>query len=576
MERVLGFCRTGSARIGILALSALAFAMPAAAQDATEPGGRYRVLVPSLEPQSGQKDKFGKDTAEELRDLIADMPTHVPVDAKEIRTALRKFDLKESELDCIKSRQLAVQMDAELVMCGTYDGSQVTARFIGAKTGEVFEVPAFPQAEDKAAASQIFNVFEEYVTQIRLTNFCVDYLTSQQYENALQACQQSLAINDQSVAAQYAHARVLEALERYQEAYDALKVVLQLNPAHEQALLSAGSVASRIAETDSTRQQQLRQEALAYYRQHLDLNPGSAEVRLRIASELNSAGDPKGALELVQEGLAQDSANPTLLTFAGHFALTSGRQASEAGDSLTERQMYAVALDNYRKVFAELGAESPADMLRNMVIAYMLTDQPGEAVVLGKQVVDAKPDDATLWVIYSDALKAADRLDEAVVAIERAASINPELPELAGKQALLLLATGNLDRAGGAFRAAIAQGKITGDQAANVIFGEGYQLTRRGENAAAYYELAAELATSESLKARSTFFTAVGVFNRAVAAHQPQTLASARESLPLFRRALDLFQASSAYAEQADARAKYISTIRQYIDYQEQRIAAGR
>ena len=494
MERVLEFCRIGSARIGILALLALAVALPAAAQDAGATGGRYGVLVPSLEPQNGQKDDFGKDTAEELRDLIKDMPTHTPIERNELRAALRKFDLKESDLDCIKSRQLAVQMGAELVMCGTYDGAQVSARFIGAKTGEIFEIATFPQTEPAAAATRIFDDFEKYVNQIRLTNFCVDYLSSQQYENALEACQQSLAINDQSVAAQYATARVLEALERYQESYDALKVVLELNPAHEQALLSAGSVASRLAETDSIRQQQLREEALGFYRQHLDLNPGSIEVRLRIASELNSSGDPQAALSLVQEGLAQDSANPTLLTFAGHFALTTGRKASEAGDSITEHQMYAVALDNYRKVFAAIGAESPADMLRNMVITYMLTGEPDEAVALAKQVVDAKPDNAELWVIYSDALKAAERTDEAIVALERAVSIKPDLPDVAGKRATLLLAAGDLDRARTAFQDAITQQLITGDQAADVIFREGYELTRRGENASAYYDLAAELA----------------------------------------------------------------------------------
>src|SRR5688500_10095575 len=190
-----------------VALLALMTATPALAQD----GGRFRVLVPNLEPQNGARGDFGEDVADELRGLIDDMPTHAPVEDDEVRTALRRFRIDEDELDCVRSRQLAVQLGAELVMCGSYTpatgGNTVTASFIAARTGERFEVPPFQASRDRDAAQQIFQSFNSYVAQVRQTTFCLEYLGSQQYQTALDVCGQSLAANDQSVTARYAVAR---------------------------------------------------------------------------------------------------------------------------------------------------------------------------------------------------------------------------------------------------------------------------------------------------------------------------------------------------------------------------------
>ena len=591
MERMLSNrLQAAALRLGSVALGAFVLAAPLAAQQqpATEVGGRFRVLVPALEPQAGQRPDFGKKTADELRDLIDDMPTHAPVEEREVRTALRRFGVKENELDCIKSRQLAVQIGAELVMCGTYDGAQVTARFISAKTGEVFEVAPFASRDPEEAAQKVFGSFEQFVNQARETTFCVEYLASQQYQNALEACNRSLAINDQSVAALYAKARVLQgmgaaaeqandtagAAPHWQESFRLHQRVLEMNPAHTDALLTAGVVATELSQPEQARE---------YFRQYLELNPGNVDVRLKIASDLNTAGDPEGALQLVEAGLQQDTAaNPTLLTFAGHFALTAGRRAGEragsnGGMQPAERALYEKALGYYRRVFEVRGAESEADMLRNMVITYMLLGQPDQAVALGKQVVDTKPDNAALWVIYSDALKEAGRTQEAVAALDRATQIDPNLPDVAGKRALLLLAAGNLSGAGQAFRGAVSAGKLTGDQAADVVFVAGYDKMRAGQESAAsdYFDLARELAQSSEKRARSNFFNGIIVFNRAVEAHKPQNLRSARASLPLFRRALELFQASGDYTEQSRAIQQYINNARQYISYEEELIKRG-
>ena len=191
-----------------IALAAVAVATPATAQG----NSRYSVLVPNLEAQNGANRGFGEDVADELRELIEDMPTHEPVAETEVRAALRRFRIDEDDLDCVRSRQLAVQLGAELVMCGSYTPAAerqntVTAAFIAARTGERFEVPPFQANRDRDAARQIFQSFNSYVEQVRQTTFCLEYLASEQFETALDVCGQALAGNPQSATAQFAVAR---------------------------------------------------------------------------------------------------------------------------------------------------------------------------------------------------------------------------------------------------------------------------------------------------------------------------------------------------------------------------------
>jgi hypothetical protein len=148
------------ATVGVAAVTWFA-ASPAAAQEqpagATQTGSRYRVLVPKLEIRPGANEKFGNQLADALRKDIDKLATHQSVDKKELGESLKKFKLKEDELDCIKARQLAVQIGAELVMCGIVEPGKVSAQFIGAKTGETFEVPSFPATDPLAAERQIFH-----------------------------------------------------------------------------------------------------------------------------------------------------------------------------------------------------------------------------------------------------------------------------------------------------------------------------------------------------------------------------------------------------------------------------------
>ncbi|MCH1933118.1 hypothetical protein L9G16_23525, partial [Shewanella sp. A25] len=60
--------------------------------------GRWRVLIPDFQPLNNEDDDFGKDLADELRDLIDDMLTHSAVDEDDIKDALKEYDLDMEDL----------------------------------------------------------------------------------------------------------------------------------------------------------------------------------------------------------------------------------------------------------------------------------------------------------------------------------------------------------------------------------------------------------------------------------------------------------------------------------------------
>ena len=579
-----------------VALMTLVTVTPVNAQE----GGRFRVLVPNLEPQNGARANFGEDVADELRDLINDMNTHAPVEDAEVRSALRRFRIDEDELDCVRSRQLAVQLGAELVMCGSYSpaadrSNTVNASFIAARTGERFEVPAFQATRDRDAAQQIFRSFNSYVEQVRQTTFCLDYLGSQQYRTALDVCGQSLAQNDQSVTARYAVSRarlglaeekndageyLLPEAERTQlltEALQDLQRVIELNPMHQEALQSAGFVATRLGQ---------REVGLDYYRQYLELNPGAVNVRLAIATDLTNAGNPEGALALIEQGVevAGENANATLFEYAGHFAITAATAAQAMGDTLpadrrSARELFGVAAEHYRRAIAVAGESAPAALRRNLAQALAATENYAEAVSVTEAALVAYPEDAGLLETHASLLNQAGRTEEAIATLQRLAQVNPDA-QVNALQGLWLAQGGRYNDARVAFERARSGGEISDDSYSDRIAYLGTEALRAGRTDAAVsaFELSSAIAVGDVARARGAYYAGYALLQRGTSVEAPATAASARSALPIFRRAADyLRQAGPFGAAQPSANLSgLIDAVNQYIARQEQIIAAGR
>ena len=587
MQRTFNNWRRTVALSLTIAATALVSASSLAAQDPAPAasGSRFRVLVPALEKSGQVKGDFAKKVSELVARQINDLATHVPVEQKEFRDALKKYGLKENELDCIKSRQLAVQIDAELVMCGTVEangsGNQVSAQFISARTGETFEVEAFPATDPAQAAQHIFQSFESYVKQISLAAFCNDYLASQQWAQALENCNQALAINPNSQTALkmkgmalYRMGMTPEQTEvtdsaRLREAYDVYKQVLALNPVEQDAMKQAGIVAARLGMAEQSRQ---------HFREYMELNPGDAAVRLAIAGEASRSGDAEGALRIVEEGLASDSANVDLLTFAGHFAVQAAARSSDKAD---QQRLFETGVNYYNRVRQIRGAETDAGVLQNMIQALVQLGRHGEAVDIGREAVTSKGTEANLWVAYATALQGASRVDEAVAALDSALAKDPKNERALARKAAVLLDAGRLDDAVVALRNTITAGIVDQDEAAQMVFNAGYERYRQQNWDAAlnYFQTSGELASAPKARGQANFWSGMIFFQRGVNAAKPQNAAAGRASLPLFQRALNYFQGAGVQQYAAETRgvdlAQTISAVRQYIDIQNQLIKRG-
>ena len=578
------------------ALAALAVATPATAQE----GGRYSVFVPTLEPQSNANRGFGEDVADELRDLINDMGTHQPVTEQEVRTALRRFNIDEDDLDCVRSRQLAVQLGAELVMCGSYAPAAdrqftVSAAFIAARTGERFEVPQFTAGRDRDAAQAIFRSFNSYVEQVRQTTFCLEYLGSEQFQTALDVCGQALAGNPQSATAQFAVARarlglamqrndaeefVLAEAERnalLTESLAGLQQVIEINPMHQDALSSAGYVATQLGQ---------REVGLDYYRQYLELNPGAVNVRLTIATDLANAGNPEGALNLIAEGItaAGENADAALYEYAGAFAIGAAAAAQAMGDTLpagarSADELFQQAAEYYGRAVELAGEEAPPTLVRRQAQALAQIERYDEALVVTEAAIVRHPDDPGLLETHAGLLNQAGRTEEAITVLQRWAQVDTAA-KVNALQGLWLAQSGRYADARAAFERAQAAGEITDDSYADRIAFIGNEALRAGrtDSAIEAFELSSVVASGSVARARGNYYVGYALLQRGTSVEAPATPASARSALPIFRRAAEFLRQAGAFGEaQPSANLSgLIDAVNAYIARQEQIIAQGR
>jgi tetratricopeptide (TPR) repeat protein len=559
-----------------IAAGALATVTPLQAQETT----RYQVLVPALLAHDGAPGRFGGQVADQVRRHLDDLPTHDPMSPRDIRRELRQFGVREDDLsDCITARQVAMQVGAQVVLCGEYrpapgGGVQVEARFVSASSGEAFEVPSFASGDHRDAAQRIFSAFDEYVNLLRITQFCAEYAASGQWEDALRNCEEALAINPVAQEPMYTKARALMELDRLDESQELIERLLEINPMHEDGLLTAGIIAARMGQQERSR---------AYFNEYLDLNPGNVDVRLSVATDLANAGDPVGALRIAEEGFNQDPENLTLREYAGHFAMMAAQELGEQNGQRSPEAVrhYETALDHYRAVFREKGEEAEETMLRNMLVTLIQLERFDEAVRLGDDIVRTKPDAASLWWTHAGGLQRAGRLDDALAALDRVQQLAPnEYPDLPVRRAVWIVQTGDLNRARSAIRQAI-DGGANPDDLARSVFAFGYnERMQRGQpdQALRFFEVAREFAGTDRTRAMAEFWSGYILYQRGMRVQEPQTLQSARESLPIFQGALSHFQRSGPWAnpEPSVNLNQFVEATQQYIEIQEAIIRRGR
>ncbi len=593
----------GRLRLAFVALTAAALTgMPLTESlEAQQASSRFRVLVPYLQPEGDADDDFGEDMAEELRDAINNLATHVPVDEDELEDAADRFDMDVDELNCVRSRQLATQINSQVVLCGTYteagnDQYAIESHFVVVENSETFEVEPITVSENDdgraQAAQHIVQAFERVVEQTRAAAFCQDYYNSQQYESALENCDRALELNPNSISSRYTKALTLEKTDRLEPALEELQTVLEQDPIHENALQWAGNISARLG---------MEEQGREYYSRYLELNPQDSNVRMNIAYDLAQAGDPEGAMDLLEEGFDLDPDNVNLHEQYGNFAFAAARdRMEEAG--LTAQQgrtvaegaqqqmpdtvaaLYQTAIESYRTVFEAKGAETNESQLRNVVAAYLQLGETQQAIDFARQAVDQTRESAALWNVYANALNQQGNTEEAIAALDTVQSLDPEYPNIAVRQGKWLMDAGRVDEALPKLRGAVESGAVEASVAARLVLSDAHSKGVQQENwdyAVNGLQAAKEFDVPEQARAELDFWHGYALYQQAVAEQEPQTVETAEATLPMFQRALELFQASTPYVEGQSAISseqlqKFQSAAQQYIEIQEAIIERGR
>lgn len=512
-------------------------------------GGRYLVMIPAFEGPSGAQ------VAEALRAQVTTMDTHVAINDAAVRGAMAEYDLEQ--LDEITARQLAQQVQAQLVSWGTVaqGGSGLTAdvKFIDTRSGDEIQVDDATGATPVELAAAIFGEFQGAVEGIRQAAFCNDYLSSSQFDRALETCDQALAIVPTSTSALYGRATALLNLERYDEALEVYERLLGIDPTHQDALLGAGLAASRLDRSS---------EAMTFYNRYLEVNPGNVQVRMTVANDIAQTGDYVSAFRVLETAIDENQDNVDFQKYLFSIATAAGQRATDQGDAAAN-EIFRAALNAYNAAYSN--GEVDAAALRQAIAVNNALGNSAEALRIAEEATERFPNEAQIWSQYATVLSNEGQHAEAAEALTRLIAIDPEYENAYIRRGQAYLQSGNRQQALADLERAAAGGPEARATVAQVLYGVGATAfqAQRYDEAIQTLSTAARYATGETLSSVN-FVWGAAVTQQAVAAARANannpTRAETQRILGQFQRARELLTSSNA--PQA---ASVLDGVNQYI-----------
>jgi len=521
-------------------------------------GGRYLVMIPALEGPGGDR------VANELRTLVAEMPTHVSIADREVQAKMREFDL--TQLDEITARQLAQQIRAELVSWGSLreggEGLIADMKFIDTRSGDQIDVTGVTGATPQDLAAVIFESFSQSVEGIRQAAFCNDYLGSSQFERALETCDAAIAIVPNSTSAQYGRATALLNLDRTEDALRQYDALLRVDPVHQEGLLGAGFAASRL---------ERQQEAMRYYNRYLEVNPGNVQVRMTVANDIAQTGDYVSAFRVLETAIEENKDDGDFQRYLFAIATAAGQRAQERADSAEARQIFGTALTAYQAAYSN-GDELDASAMRQAIAVNNALGRTDDAIRLAREGSERFGDDQQMWSQYATVLSQAGRHADAVQALTRLLQLNPQHETAHIRRAQAYIATGQRQPALADLRAAAERDP---QNASQVILGLGGQAITAGNFSEAVDILrpALEFAPAAQ-RGQISFFIGFSLFRQAEAiarANTQGTAGDAERAIALFRQVPQHVQGSG----HTDAQT-VLNATQQYMENQEAILRASR
>ncbi len=566
--------RVGCMITGAMLSATVVLAVPAAAQ---ETGSRVEVLVPPLAAEAGASESFGRKVSEEIRDRLGNIRMLAPVSEEVVEEELDRLGLDEDELGALEWRQLAGQIEADLLLYGTITktarGHDFQVSLVDVRSGDATPIPVFTVENDggrgvSEAADRIMDAMESQVEFQRAVLICADYLGSEQFEDAARNCEEALELNPNSTTARYLMGRIEMSRENWPAAKESLDLVIEANPAELDALNSLAYTEAKLGNTERARE---------LYNEVLGFNPDAADVRMQIAYDLARAGDYEGAVNLLRDGLARDSTNADMWKFFGDVLLNQGT----AGDSALERRRdqpvpdadvrdedaISQAIRAYEKVLEIRGTETDPQILKNVIAAQLQLGNTAQAARFVERAEQQLPEDASLRSLKADIFARQQDYAGAVEAMDEALRLDPDLSRGLAKRGVFKLSAGDEQGAMADFRAAVEAGENS-DIIAQQMLSRGhtaYFQNEQYDQAARVFEAALEFATGLATEQQIHFFTAFSYYQSGANIDT----ANEAEACEPARRALDRFQRVLPHLDQAaNFQASSQAEIREATDTQ--------
>ena len=521
MNRVSGtFIRLAMSLAAALAVSFTHADVVAAQEGNGGSGGRARVLVAPLKSGDGVKKDFGKKVSEEVQKDLKDFPTLTTIESNTIKDELRRLKLDEEDLGLIQWRQLAGRLDADLVMYGEVSraagGNAVNVSFVDSRSGDELPVPQFQVAGDgkdevEEAAGVIVTAFEGQVEYQRAVLFCQDYLSAEQYEDAIRNCDDALTRNPGSTTAHYLRGRAYMGMEDYESARTDLESVVADNPAEVLALQSLAYTEAQLGNTE---------RSLELYREYLNFNPGDANVRMTIAYDLAQAGAYDAAIALLEEGLEVDPMNADLWEYLGNVSLNKGTAAATEGAeaTITDEASVRRAAEAYDEVLQIKGEETSPEILRNVIAAHLALGEYDQALAFADRAQASRPDDPALWSMRADVYGKMDRPADAADAMDEVLALDPSYPNGHARRGFFKLSAGDTDAAIEDLRLAVDEGTDPEAVAGQMLsrgYNDYFKAGQYGE-AIQMFTVGAEFAQPGRTQDQLYFFKAYGYYQQGV------------------------------------------------------------
>lgn len=296
------------------------------------------------------------------------------------------------------------------------------------------------------------------------------------HEDAIKIYRRLVEVRPDILSAHQQLVESLLALDRRDEAIEALEAALRYHPDNLDLYLTMGRLLEQAGETDRAleiydRAQKIQENPHIQFRQGSILlsegrfkdaveklraahegAPDNLDISVELGKALESVRDYQASSDILKEVLDKDDKNIEALYYSASALRALGRR----GEAIDRLQHLLEITESPNGVYAPQAAEFRGRFKSFLALIYQEDHQYDESIRLFREVAQDRPDDfrGKLGLIY--ALEEADRLDEALQASSELLEAEPKNSDVLATRARVLSSAGRLDEAVKLVRQAIS------------------------------------------------------------------------------------------------------------------------